>query len=138
MQIKAYLLIVILSALVMSGMLGMPAGKSRCSDGGPIVDCFADPCSVSTCPGDKSATCVSNYCGECTALWYGADGNLANCNNTSSCPPDQPEVQCFADPCQGAACSAYPNATCVANYCGGCNTEWFTDSGKQVQCETTS
>ncbi|CAF5012180.1 unnamed protein product [Rotaria sp. Silwood1] len=116
----------------------MPAGKSRCSDGAPIVDCFADPCSRSACPGDKSATCVSNYCGECTALWYGADGNLANCNNTSSCPPDQPEVQCFADPCQGATCSAYPNATCAANYCGGCNTEWFTDSGKQVQCETTS
>ncbi|CAF0780848.1 unnamed protein product [Rotaria sp. Silwood1] len=134
MQATVYLAAAIFSALLIGDILQISARGIRCPGGELIADCFEDPCSVSTCPGDKNATCVSNYCGGCNALWYGADGNLANCNNTSSCPPDKPPVQCFADPCQVATCSAYPNATCVANYCGGCNTEWFTANGEQVQC----
>ena len=31
------------------------------------------------------------------------------------------QYQCFVDPCQYAKCTAYPDATCTSNYCGGCN-----------------
>ncbi|CAF4739623.1 unnamed protein product, partial [Rotaria magnacalcarata] len=35
-------------------------------------------------------------------------------------------------------CPKYPDAKCVANYCGGCNDEWFLANGQQVQCRTTA
>ncbi|CAF2447340.1 unnamed protein product [Rotaria sp. Silwood2] len=138
MQTITYLAGVIISTLIIGGIFGKPVGKNLCPSGEPMVACFVDPCSISTCSGDENATCVSNYCGECSALWFGADGNPADCDNVSPCPPDQPEVQCFRNPCQGATCSAYPNATCIPNYCGGCNAEWFTTDGEQVQCDITS
>jgi hypothetical protein len=39
-----------------------------------MVECFADPCSVSTCDAD-GAVCRSNYCGGCNAEWTDADGD---------------------------------------------------------------
>jgi len=35
-----------------------------------------------------------------------------------------------------ATCDAYPDAKCEANYCGGCNAEFFLD-GEMVDCEET-
>ena len=55
---------------------------------------------MSSCPGDSTATCISNYCGGCNAIWLTPDGKPAQCNIETKCPPDQPEVQCFKDPCQ--------------------------------------
>ncbi|XP_071834290.1 uncharacterized protein [Apostichopus japonicus] len=34
-------------------------------------------------------------------------------------------ADCFVRPCEFATCAAYPEATCVDNYCGGCFTDWF-------------
>lgn len=37
------------------------------------VNCFVDPCAVSHCD-DPVATCKSNYCGGCHAVWTNPDG----------------------------------------------------------------
>ncbi|CAF4774225.1 unnamed protein product [Rotaria sp. Silwood2] len=129
MQTVGYLTVVILLTLVIGGIFGAPALTFSCPPGRPMT---------STCPGDENATCVSNYCGGCNAVWYGANGRRAKCFRKSRCPPGQHEVQCLIDPCEGATCSAYPNATCIPDYCGGCNAEWFTTNEEQVQCEITS
>ncbi|XP_078580827.1 uncharacterized protein LOC144864527 [Branchiostoma floridae x Branchiostoma japonicum] len=42
------------------------------------------------------------------------------------CPKDQPLYNCLVDPCEGKTCPGTPDAQCVANYCGGCNTEFYT------------
>lgn len=34
-------------------------------------------------------------------------------------------VKCFANPCSGSSCSNYPSATCIPNFCGGCNAHFF-------------
>ncbi len=49
-----------------------------------LVQCFADPCSVSTCEGDPDAACESNFCGGCHALYTNEAGDPADCE----APPD--------------------------------------------------
>lgn len=39
----------------------------------PQVECFADPCQVSSC-SVEGATCRANYCGGCNAEWSDPDG----------------------------------------------------------------
>ncbi|CAF4055856.1 unnamed protein product, partial [Rotaria sp. Silwood2] len=124
MQTVGYLTVVILLTLVIEGIFVAPALISSCPPGRPRT---------STCPGNSNARCVSYYCGGCYAIWYGANGRRAQCFRKTRCPPGQKLVQCFRDPCQGATCPAYPDATCVSNYCGGCNAEWFRCNGQQVQ-----
>ena len=51
---------------------------------------------------------------------------------TPVCPPGQPPVNCFVDPCQFGTCPAHPDATCVADYCGGCNARFFDEDGNEV------
>ena len=43
-------------------------------------------------------------------------------------------VNCFVNPCRFATCPNHPTATCRANYCGGCNAEWFIGP-LQVNCQ---
>lgn len=45
----------------------------------------------------------------------------------------QSTVNCFVDPCSVEKCPAFPHATCVSNYCGGCNAEFYV-KGKKVNC----
>lgn len=47
-----------------------PEGEccSECKKCDDVVDCFADPCATSTC-SVAGATCESNYCGGCNAVW---------------------------------------------------------------------
>lgn len=47
-----------------------------------------------------------------------------------------PVAQCLVDPCQHAKCEAHPDATCKANYCGGCHAEFYKH-GKKVDCSTS-
>lgn len=56
----------------------------------------------------------------------------------SSVPCTEPMVSCLVDPCTYATCPAFPTATCRANYCGGCNTQFFM-GGDEVTglCNTT-
>lgn len=66
-----------------------------CNDGTQPVNCFADPCSVSSCPVE-GATCQANYCGGCNAEWYGAYGQEilecspppAACGSDADCTAD--------------------------------------------------
>jgi hypothetical protein len=44
-----------------------------CADGSQPVNCFVDPCEVSSCDVE-GATCTANYCGGCHAEWYDEDG----------------------------------------------------------------
>ena len=44
---------------------------------------------------------------------------------TGECPVGVPIARCFAHPCTTAVCLGVRGATCVADYCGGCNARWF-------------
>lgn len=74
----------------------------------PICECPDIDPEVCEC-GVVSNGCCTQCCTECT--------------------------QCFADPCKDYSCGGYPGYTCKANYCGGCNREWFTSQGEPVECE---
>eukprot|EP00794_Sanderia_malayensis_P014103 gene14103-15576_t len=54
-------------------------------------------------------------------------------NIFDACPGDVPVVQCDADPCLRTKCSAFPEAICRVNLCGGCRAE-FLQYGKLVDC----
>ncbi|CAF1035266.1 unnamed protein product [Rotaria sordida] len=112
--------------------------SSTCPPGQEEVECTIDPCEGATCPAYPTAKCVSNYCGGCNALWYKADGTTVDCNKSSPCPPGEDEVHCTIDPCESATCPAYPDATCVSNYCGGCNALWYKADGTSVNCTKSS
>ena len=42
-------------------------------------------------------------------------------------------VRCFEDPCAVTTCDAFPEAKCVANYCTGCDADFYFN-GKLVNC----
>ncbi|XP_030844630.1 scavenger receptor cysteine-rich protein isoform X2 [Strongylocentrotus purpuratus] len=44
-------------------------------------------------------------------------------------------VNCLVNPCDVSVCSAYPDAECRSNYCGGCNADFYVDD-VQVNCST--
>ncbi|MDJ0864833.1 MAG: hypothetical protein QNK03_01910 [Myxococcota bacterium] len=52
------------------------------------------------------------------------------CGDRCACVNDD-LVQCFADPCTVASCP--DSDTCVSNYCGGCNAEFY-DEFSQLVC----
>lgn len=59
------------------------------------------------------------------------EGRQVCCGRDCDCADGSEPVQCFVDPCQVApACSEA--ATCEANYCGGCNAEFYDASGYGV------
>jgi eight-cysteine-cluster-containing protein len=61
------------------------------------------------------------------------NGRTVTCGNESTCADGSQPVSCFADPCQVTpACREA--ATCVANYCGGCNAEFY-DAGGNAVCQ---
>lgn len=63
------------------------------------------------------------------------DGRNVCCGDQCECADGSVPVACFADPCSvTAACS--DAVQCVANYCGGCNAEFYDASGYRV-CEAT-
>ena len=50
-----------------------------------------------------------------------------------TCPPGTPQVRCAADPCKTKTCPNNPDAKCVANYCGGCNAEFFDEDDERIE-----
>jgi hypothetical protein len=58
----------------------------------------------------------------------GCDGGDCTCADGSE------PVNCLVDPCEVSRCDV-EGATCVANYCGGCQAEWYDESGARV-CES--
>ena len=95
--------------------------------GSSQVECFVDPCQVSSCDVE-GAVCNANYCGGCNAEWIDATGARVCLPTATTC--DDP-VQCLVDPCQVSSCDV-KGATCTANYCGGCNAIWTDPNGTQV------
>ena len=84
---------------------------------------------------------VGDDCQDFSGCGYIQDGidysnsfynSYSECYYQCSCPEGW--VDCFIDPCEMENCPSYPNAECIANYCGGCNAEWFVN-GEQVFCE---
>ena len=109
--------------------------RTGCPVDKPQANCGRAPCSPATkCRADPTATCKNNYCGGCNAEFYNKAGKKINCR--TGCPVDKPLVHCFARPCDVTQCRANPNATCIDNYCGGCNAEFFNKDGKRINCNT--
>ena len=59
------------------------------------------------------------------------------CINPVTGQPDT-LVNCFADPCSVQTCDGDPNATCTANYCGGCHALFTDADGNAVDCDADS
>jgi len=55
----------------------------RCADGRPPVQCLVDPCSVASCDVE-GASCATNYCGGCTAVWTDPAGERV-CEGEGAC-----------------------------------------------------
>ena len=51
-----------------------------------------------------------------------------------TCPCLEGYVECFVDPCEVTDCPALPYATCEADYCGGCNANFY-QNGELVNDE---
>ena len=64
-------------------------------------------------------------CVECEAI------NVTSIAISDDC---QIPVNCFVDPCLMSECTSYPDAECVANYCGGCWADYYLD-GEQTNCD---
>jgi eight-cysteine-cluster-containing protein len=83
--------------------------------------------STGTCNGNREWSEVTKE----ELAFLGSRDNC--CGESCQCVNSEP-VQCLIDPCQVSECSD-PDATCKANYCGGCNAEWFTPEGMPATCE---
>ena len=64
-------------------------------------------------------------CVECEAI------NVTSIAISDDC---QIPVNCFVDPCFVSECTSYPDAECIANYCGGCWADYYLD-GEQINCD---
>ena len=53
------------------------------------------------------------------------------------CADGTDPVACFVNPCDVNACPAYPDAECVADYCGGCNARFYDEDGTEVTEDCT-
>ncbi|KXZ46888.1 hypothetical protein GPECTOR_39g382 [Gonium pectorale] len=145
----------------------------QCLPDTPRVMCTLDrvnACAAATCAASPGAKCVvkpcqASYRGQllpaCTPIWYEErSGNLVQCDKgtaggTASGPvfaggelrascPRNTTVNCFADPCKVNSCAAFPNATCLANYCqnatyrgrpvGPCGAVYVDSAGNPVDC----
>lgn len=54
-------------------------------------------------------------------------------------PCEEPIYNCFVDPCTVTVCPAFPSATCISNYCGGCNAQFFDgDSEVTALCNSVT
>ena len=60
------------------------------------------------------------------------DGREVCCGGDCSCVNGNGPVQCFAQPCSVAPACDVEGATCVDNYCGGCNAEFYDATGNAV------
>ena len=66
-------------------------------------------------------------CIECEAI------NVTSIAISDEC---QMPVYCFVDPCLVSECSSYPDAECVANYCGNCWADYYL-YGELIDCDSS-
>ncbi len=67
-------------------------------------------------------------CIECEAI------NVTSIAISNEC---QMPVYCFVDPCLVSECSSYPDAECVANYCGGCWADYYLYD-ELIDCDSST
>jgi hypothetical protein len=61
------------------------------------------------------------------------NSRYVDCPGTyQGCADGGPVYNCLVDPCGsiGSVGTGCTNGTCVANYCGGCNAEWYDINGE--------
>ncbi|XP_078000283.1 uncharacterized protein LOC144452853 isoform X2 [Glandiceps talaboti] len=108
--------------------------EDGCPPGQRKVACLRNPCDDSKCPHYR---CKPNYCGECSATYFDALGNPVKCHTEAElhgCPQGVDVIRCAIHPCDVTDCPKFPNAQCRANYCGGCNAEFYDLYGNKVDC----
>ena len=111
---------------------------------------FESPCEGKTCEGHPEARCISNYCNDCH--YYFVDSNYTRISGCGNCAALEPESQnktkdecpdvcphrrklCYLPrtPCQASlGCPSHPNATCVDDYCNGCNHYYVNENGTRI------
>ena len=104
------------------------------------ASCPENACRETSCPAFPNAVCYTDECG-CNPRFY-VNNQLVDCERRQIQLPQQQQqqrfcqnpVDCWANPCQVNSCRAYPEATCVANYCGGCHANFYVN-GQLVDCE---
>lgn len=88
-------------------------------------------------PGSKLPVLDINSCGfnvkfstlsDAQRQWLSSRYNC--CGNICGCVDGSQPVNCFVDPCSVAP--DCPTGQCQSNYCGGCNAEFYDESGHQV------
>lgn len=128
-----------------------------CSTANNASGCFVSPCGTECvnylregnctlfAATDCATTCKRTY-SKCSLTSTGCnfvrstdlDTCLQKCSSVppvSACPDGVAAVQCFADPCSVTKCAAHPDATCEANYCGGCHANFFDAKHNRVNCD---
>ena len=99
-----------------------------------IVTCFfflftishaQENCALVDC---AEPTCTELACG----IYHPNDSCCAEC-----CPDPHGCTNCINDPCEDVRCNDNNSYKCVANFCGGCNREWF-NNGIFVVCTSES
>ncbi|XP_071823083.1 uncharacterized protein [Apostichopus japonicus] len=115
-----------------------------CPDGSIGQECPDEDCNSIICTSQFDPVCGTDL------VSYGNDCELsrATCRDPNirllyrrlcddgTCPDGTgPVTTCFDRPCGvgRSPCTSYPDAVCVDNYCGGCNTDWYLD-GELVDC----
>ena len=62
------------------------------------------------------------------------DTTFCTYNIDDNCPSGATVIECDGNPCDTATCSA-KDATCVPNYCGGCNAVFYDYTGQnEAKC----
>ncbi|XP_071940936.1 SCO-spondin-like, partial [Antedon mediterranea] len=133
--------------------------EGSCPDGIPVVNCLVDPCQFAECPASPSALCVSNFCGNCNAVFYDNNGNQVNCDDCrkqecafvcpfgnvldengcqtcaclqAPCNLDEEPANCLTDPCKVNFCFIQPSL-CIPNFCNGCDAFFYDTNGNAIE-----
>lgn len=78
---------------------GLIESRITCSN---TVNCLVDPCKNKVCEQYPNATCTSNYCGGCSAVWT-LNKKIVDCK----C------IKCSFDPCANKICHTKSDAVCM-------------------------
>ncbi|XP_072050232.1 uncharacterized protein [Amphiura filiformis] len=129
------------------GSVQCPDEYVECPPESPQVNCVVSPCQTSSCPADPTATCLTNYCGGCNALYYDRNGIEIDCfasvpsetlGNPGECPPTQGQrgFGVCSNLCQDdSVCSA--TQKCCPTACGGSScTEAVQTQPQATKCQT--
>ncbi|MBC8479818.1 MAG: right-handed parallel beta-helix repeat-containing protein, partial [FCB group bacterium] len=98
----------------------------------PLEDCAGVP--GGSAELDTCGICCGGTTGvECS--WYNWPWDFGGAYDCAGdCFGQEVLVDCFVDPCEVETCPLYPDAECIADYCGGCFAHFFVDD-VEVDCD---